>query len=71
MFMFSLPADATFRLPESYIDFTAVYTVHTSKLLAIQDLRFAMIADPYRIDFAQKFGSFFSRVALPKPMRPA
>lgn len=70
LFIFSLPADNTFGLPESYVDFTAAYTVHTSKLLAIRDSRFAMITDPYRIDFAQKFGNFFARVALPRPMRP-
>jgi hypothetical protein len=70
VFIFSLPADASFGLPESYVDFTSAFTVPTSKLLALKDSRFAKIADPYRIDFAQKFGSFFSRVALPKQMQP-
>jgi len=70
IFMFSLPANVKYNLPESYVDFTSAFTVHTSKLLAIQDLRFARIAVPYSFDFAQKFGHFFTRVALPKQMRP-
>ena len=70
IYMFLLPADPKFQLPESYVDFTSAFTVPTSKLLAIRTVRFAKINDPYRIDFAQKFGAFFARVALPKPMRP-
>ncbi len=70
IYMFLLPADSNFALPESYVDFTSAFTVPTSKLLAIKDLRFVKIADPYRVDFAQKFGTFFSRVALPKPIKP-
>jgi len=71
IFMFSLPADSEFALPESYVDFTSAFTVPTSKLLALQSRRFATIVDPYRIEFAKRFGEFFARVALPKPMRPA
>lgn len=69
-YMFSLPGDEGFGLPESYVDFTAAFTVPTSKLLALESLRFATIIDPYRLAFAQKFGYFFARIALPKPMRP-
>ena len=68
--MFSLPAEPTFNLPESYVDFTAVFTVQTSKLLALESSRFVTIVDPYRIAFAKRFGEFFARVALPKLMRP-
>lgn len=70
MYMFLLPADPNFELPESYVDFTSAFTVPTGKLLAIKDSRFAKITDPYRVSFAQKFGTFFARVALPRPMRP-
>jgi hypothetical protein len=69
-YMFSLPANETFHFPESYVDFTSAFTVPTSKLLAIKGLRLLRIADPYRNSFAQKFGLFFSRIAVPKPMRP-
>lgn len=68
--IFFLPDDLTFGMPESYIDFTSAYTVPTSKLLAIKNTRFIKISDPYRTGFAQKFGLFFSRIALPQPVRP-
>ena len=70
LYMYPLRASSEFELPESYVDFTSAFTVHTAKLLAIRRLRFVTIADPYRIDFAQKFGQFFARVALPEPMKP-
>jgi len=70
IYMFLLPEDPKFQLPECYVDFTSAFTVPTGKLLAIRALRFAKIADPYRNHFAKKFGDFFARVALPKPMRP-
>ena len=71
LFMFPIPHDSNFNLPESYVDFTLTFTVPTSKLLTIRNRRFARINDPYRMHFAQSFGHFFERVALPKPMRPA
>jgi len=68
--MFVLPGDRSFALPESYIDFSAAFTVPTAKLLSIKGNRFVRIADPYRSDFSSKFASLFSRPTLPVPMRP-
>jgi hypothetical protein len=69
-YMFSLPQDLEFGLPESYVDFSAVFTVHSAQLLEIRESRLVTIADPYRLDFAKRFGEFFARLALPRPMRP-
>lgn len=70
MYIYYLAADQTVAMPESFIDFTSAYTVPTSKLLALKNTRFIKISNLYRTDFAQKFGLFFSRIALPQPMRP-
>ncbi len=69
-FLFPLPPDSGSGVPESCVDFCAVYTVPTQKLVRVKDLRVATIADPYRHDFGQKFGAFYARVATPEPMRP-
>jgi len=66
----SLPPGRRFGIPEGLVDFTAVYTVPTEKLAAVRDRRVARIGDPYRDQFAQKFGYFFSRIATLVPMQP-
>ena len=68
--MLSLPQNIKYNLPESYVDFTAVLTVPTDKLLGLKNRRFVRIADRYCDNFARKFGEFFSRLALPEQMRP-
>ena len=69
-YMHSLPQNIKYSLPESYIDFTAVLTVPTDKLLGLKHHRFVRIADRYCDCFARKFGEFFSRLSLPEQMRP-
>ncbi len=69
-YLVSLPVDAELGLPESVVDFSSIFTVPTAKLEAIRNYRFARIAGRYREGFSQQFGSFFSRVALPRPMTP-
>ena len=69
-YLFSLPQNIKYSLPESYVDFTAVLTVPTEKLFALKNHRFVRIADRYCDSFARKFGDFFSRLALPERMRP-
>jgi len=69
-YMFPLTEKPDFKVPESYVDFTAAYSVPTDKLLSVKENRFARINTPYREDFAQHFANFFARVALPTPMKP-
>jgi len=68
--VFSLPYNQRYNVPESHVDFTTIFTIPRDKLVQIQGHRFVRIESPYRDDFAQKFGTFFSRIALPTPMKP-
>ncbi len=69
-YMHPLRDNIQLRVPESYVDFTAAFSVPRSKLLALRNHRIATIASPYREDFSHRFATFYSRVALPAPMRP-
>ena len=69
-YMYPLHDDVKLSVPESYIDFSSTFAVPTDKLIAINSMRIARIATPYREDFALKFATFFSRVALTVPMKP-
>ena len=69
-YMFPLPSNEALGIPESYVDFTSTYSVPLNKILNIKQHRLACIKTPYREEFARKFADFFSRIALPKPMRP-
>jgi hypothetical protein len=68
--LFSLPGDEDFSLPESYVDFSAAFTVATTKLEALKDCRFVRVAEPYRMAFGKAFADLISRPTLPAAMRP-
>jgi len=69
-FVHSVPENSHIKLPESYIDFTMICIVPTSKLEGIKEHRIARLSVLYDVQFGQNFGSFFSRVATRRPMVP-
>jgi hypothetical protein len=64
-----LPADAKFKIPEGFVDLTAVFPVNTDDVQASSGSRLATLANPYKEDFSQRLGVRFSRVAMPVPVR--
>jgi hypothetical protein len=69
-FLFSLPPNPQYKLPEGCVDFSAVFTVPTGKIEALKSYRIARVIEPFRGDFAKKFADRFARSTLPKPMKP-
>lgn len=68
--MHPLPASIVHGLPESYVDFSSVFTIPTVKLSSLMKCRFVRVAEPYRSDLAQRFANLFARATLPRPMAP-
>jgi hypothetical protein len=68
--LYFLKADDSFKIPEGYIDFSVAHTIPTRMLENLGGYRVARIATPYREEFSSRFADRFSRIAVPKPLKP-
>jgi len=69
-YIYYLPADQKRGVPESFVDFTRLYSVVTAKLNDLAGDRVCTLATPYREDFSGKLGLYLSRIATPAPLTP-
>ncbi|MCC7086534.1 MAG: hypothetical protein IT427_16165 [Pirellulales bacterium] len=69
-YLYYLPADVAFNMPECYVDFTRLFSVVTERVSSIASNRVCTLVSPYREDFGSKLGSYLSRVATPSPLAP-
>lgn len=64
-----LHSDAARGVPESFVEFTYLFTVRTGLLIEHQGSRIATLSPPYREEFAQRFAHYYMRIATPVPHR--
>ena len=69
-YIYYFPADKSLGVPESFVDFTRLYTLLIGKAQELMPERKATLASPYREQFASKLGTYLSRIATPTPLRP-
>jgi len=69
LFMYLLAEDQKREIPESYIDFSMIFTVPTFQLEELKEFRIGRLQELYNADYVKKFSNFFERVALPRPMK--
>jgi len=69
-YIYYLPAENRLGVPESYVDFTRLYTLLIEKAQELMPQRKATLVSPYREDFASKLGTYLSRIATPTPLEP-
>jgi hypothetical protein len=64
-----LHPDAARGGPESFVEFSYLFTVRTGLLIEHQGSRIATLSSPYREEFAQRFAHYYMRIATPVPHR--
>jgi hypothetical protein len=69
-YIYYLPLNSEQRVPESFVDFTRLFSAVTDKLQHLIDRRVCTLATPYREEFASKLGNYLSRIATPAPLVP-
>ncbi len=69
-YLYYLPANSAYGVPEGFVDFTRLYSVVTEKLQKLTPRRVCTLVTPYREEFASKLGSYLSRIATPAPLTP-
>jgi len=69
-YIYYLPQDSSYNIPEGWVDFTKIYTVETQKLNALAENRVCTLSTPYREQFSEKLGTYLSRIATPASLIP-
>jgi hypothetical protein len=67
--IYYIRADTTRGMPDSFVEFSYLYTVNTDLLVEHKGSRIATLNSPYREEFAQRFAHYYMRIATPVPHR--